>query len=81
MEIVPLIIDDNDNLGVTIFLKLIIILLTDGSVGRVIGYRLDSRSSNPGRARLFFSTMSRPALGLIQPPIQWVPRAIYPGVK
>jgi hypothetical protein len=30
---------------------------------------------------LLFSTWSRPALGPIQPPIQWVPRALSPGVK
>jgi hypothetical protein len=36
----------------------------------------------PGRGKiLLFSTASRPALGPTQPPIRWVPEAIYPGVK
>jgi hypothetical protein len=30
---------------------------------------------------LFSFTASRPALGLSQPPIQWVPETISPGVK
>jgi hypothetical protein len=28
-----------------------------------------------------FTTASRPALGLTQPPVQWVPGALSPGVK
>jgi hypothetical protein len=40
------------------------------------------RSSSPGRVKNFlFSTSSRPALGPIQPPIQWAPGALSPGVK
>jgi hypothetical protein len=40
------------------------------------------RSSSPGRVQNFlFSTASRPALGSIQPPIQWVPGALSPEVK
>jgi hypothetical protein len=40
----------------------------------VTGYGLDSQGSIPGRGKRFFSisTASRPALGLTQPPIQWV---------
>jgi hypothetical protein len=30
---------------------------------------------------LLFATASIPALGPTQPPIQWVPRALTPGVK
>jgi hypothetical protein len=50
------------------------------------GYGLDDRpwgrSSSPGRVKNFHSSMSfRPALGLTQPPIQWVPGALSPGVK
>jgi len=34
------------------------------------------------RLRIFlFATTSRPVLGPIQPPIHWVPRSIYSGVK
>jgi hypothetical protein len=44
--------------------------------------RLRGRSSSPGRVKNFlFSTSSRPALGSTQPPIQWVPGALFPGVK
>jgi hypothetical protein len=41
-----------------------------------------SQSSSPGTIKNFlFSTSSRPALGLIQPPIHWVPGALSPEVK
>jgi hypothetical protein len=57
----------------------------DSSVGIATGYGLDDRgvrSSSPGRVRnLLFYTSSRPALASTQPPIQWVPRALSPGVK
>jgi hypothetical protein len=40
------------------------------------------RRSSPGRVKNFlFSTSSRPDLGPTQLPIQWVPRALSPGVK
>jgi hypothetical protein len=40
------------------------------------------RSSSPGGVKNFlFSRSSRPALRSTQPPIQWVPRALSPGVK
>jgi hypothetical protein len=35
----------------------------------------------PGQRSFFFATMSRPALGLSQFPIQWVPGALSLGVK
>jgi hypothetical protein len=45
------------------------------------GRRRD-RSSSPGRVKNFlFSTSSRPALGPTQPPNQWVPGVLSPGVK
>jgi hypothetical protein len=40
------------------------------------------RSSSPGRVKNFlFSKSSRPALGSTQPPIQWEPGALSPGLK
>jgi hypothetical protein len=46
------------------------------------GYGLGGWCSNPGKGNIFlFSTAFRPALGPTQPPIQWVPMAISPGVK
>jgi hypothetical protein len=55
------------------------------AIGLPTGYGLDEkggRISSPGRMKNFlFSTSSRPALGLTQPPIQWVPGALSPGVK
>jgi hypothetical protein len=44
--------------------------------------RPSARSSSPGKVKNFhFSMSSRPALGSTQPPIQWVPGALSPGVK
>jgi hypothetical protein len=34
-----------------------------------------------GGLGIFFNTMSKPALGSTQPPIQWVPGALSLGVK
>jgi hypothetical protein len=40
--------------------------------------RFDSRQ----RQRIFpLSSVSRPALGPTQPPVQWVPRVLSPGAK
>jgi hypothetical protein len=35
----------------------------------------------PAGAMYFFSKISRPALGPTLSPIQWVPEAVFPGVK
>ena len=42
------------------------------SVGIATDYGLDGPGLNPGGGRDFSHT-SRPALGPIQPPVQWVP--------
>jgi hypothetical protein len=40
------------------------------------------RNLNPGSAKkIHFSVLSRQALGFTQPPFQWVPGALSPGVK
>jgi hypothetical protein len=40
------------------------------------------RSSSPGSVKNFhLSMLSRPFLGLTEPPLQWIPRALSPGVK
>ena len=41
------------------------------SVGIATDYGLDGLGSNPGRGEIF--RPSRPALGPIQPPVEWVP--------
>jgi hypothetical protein len=44
--------------------------------------RLRGRSSSPGGVKNFYSSMSsRPALRFTQPPIQWIPGVLSPGVK
>jgi hypothetical protein len=53
----------------------------DSVVGIATGYELEERESS-GRVKSFlFSTLFRPALGSIQPPIQRVPGALSAGVK
>jgi hypothetical protein len=51
--------------------------------GIALGYGLDDWGfeSRKGLGILFFTTVSRPALGPNQPPIQWVPGALSLGVQ
>jgi hypothetical protein len=52
------------------------------SVSIAKSYELDGWGSIPGRGKIsLFSIKSRPALGPIQPPIQWVQGALSPGIK
>jgi hypothetical protein len=48
-----------------------------------LGYGLDDRGfeSRQELEILLFTTVSRPALGSIQPPIQWIPGALSLGLK
>jgi hypothetical protein len=62
---------------------LISYLNRDSSVILALGYGLDDRGfgSRQGLGTFLFTTASRPALGPIQPPVQWVPGALSLGVK
>jgi hypothetical protein len=55
--------------------------VSSGSI--VSGYWLDDRGSIPGRGERIFplASVSRPALGPTQHPVQWVPGVLSPGVK
>jgi hypothetical protein len=57
--------------------------VSSGSI--VSDYGLDDRAigvRSPAGARIFpLASVSRPALGPTQPPVQWVPRVLSPGVK
>jgi len=44
-----------------------------------LSYGLDGPGSNPGGYEIF--RPSRPSLGPIQPPVQWVPGLSFPGVE
>jgi hypothetical protein len=51
------------------------------SVTIMSDYRLDNRSSIPGRGKRFFSlaAVSKSDLRPTQPPVQWVPGVLSPG--
>jgi hypothetical protein len=54
----------------------------DSSVGIAVGYGTDGQRSIPLKVKIFlFFTASRQALGPNQPPLQWVPGALLPGIK
>jgi hypothetical protein len=58
-------------------------IVTQSRVGRVTGCGLDRLVVGvhvPVSSRIF-CTSSRPAVGLTQPAVQWVPGAVFPVVK
>jgi hypothetical protein len=53
--------------------------MMDSSVDMATGWT--ARVRFPGVQHFLFSTASRPALGPIQPSVQWLPRDLSPEVK
>jgi hypothetical protein len=62
---------------------LVLVLEAGESRDSSLGYELDDPEfdSREGPGIFIFITVSRPALGPIQPPIQWLSGALSPGVK
>jgi hypothetical protein len=53
----------------------------DSSVGIATSYGLEGRGSVPGRNKRFFSSPQRPDRFWGLSRLQWVPKALFPGVK
>jgi hypothetical protein len=69
--------------GAEIYLNYTFNVSRNSSVGIATSYWLDDRGVGVRVpvGSIIFSTSSRPALGSTQPPIQWVPGALSPGVE
>jgi hypothetical protein len=62
----------------------LLIFFCDSIVGIATAYGLDDQGGGvliPSRVKNFLFTSSTPAVGSIQPPIQWVQGAVSPGGK
>jgi hypothetical protein len=74
-----------DNLQTLNMMMVTMMVSRDRAAGIATGYGLDHRGIGIRvlcRSKNFiFSTSSRSAPGSTQPPIQWVPGALSPGVK
>jgi hypothetical protein len=67
----------------TFFWRYILVWNRGSSVSIVSDYGPGDRGSIPGGDKRIFPLISvpRPALGLTQPPVQFVPRVLSPGIK
>jgi hypothetical protein len=68
---------------VLITYSLLLLRSLESSVGIALSYRLDDRGfdSRQGLGTFLSTTVSRPALGPTQPPIQWLSEALSLGLK
>jgi hypothetical protein len=62
---------------------ILFVCITTCKIFLMLGYELEDRGFDysQGLGIFLYTTASRPALGLTQPPIQWVPGALSLGVK
>jgi hypothetical protein len=63
----------SDFLSPSILIRVIYVRSRNSSIGIAAAYGLDGRGTIPGMERWFSCAVSRRALGLTKPPIQWVP--------
>jgi hypothetical protein len=73
-------------IGIYIYIYIYIYIRRRVRSGSTVSdYRLDDRAigvrSSAGQRIFPLTSVSRPALGPTQPPVQWVPGVLSPGVK